>query len=418
MNAVIETTTQVVTVGALALNAWHHVGWPIVMKAVTRMLPASQIKTPSANGPVPHITLVIPAYNEAEHVAAKLRNLATLDYPSDSLSILLACDGCTDDTVAIARATLAEPDCVRLNASVLDYKINRGKVAVLNQTIFEVRNGIVALTDVSAMLPRNALRRAAAHFDDPQLGAVGGTYRLSREGSRGEAGYWGYQVAIKRGEAALGAPLGLHGAFYAFRREAWAPLPADTINDDFILPLEIFRRGWRVAYDENIVVLEAEVSDNDLDKRRRRRIAAGNAQQIGRLAWLLNPRYRGVALAFGSGKVLRVLAPFLFAASLVGSITLAAGSPPFAMLAAMQLAGLAGALIGAIGGAAAPRVLALFRYAVSGHIASATGVMRYCTQRTSGPWARATGGQTAAGTPKQVHQTADLSDLFAGARSA
>lgn len=49
---------------------------------------------------------------------------------------------------------------------------------------------------------------------------------------------------MKRGEAALGAPLGLHGAFYAIRRSAWAALPPDTINDDFILPLEIFGRGW------------------------------------------------------------------------------------------------------------------------------------------------------------------------------
>lgn len=358
------------------------------MKLARKVLPAAAPVAPLAAADLPDITVVMPAYNEAAHIAAKLRNLAAIDYPADRLHVIVACDGCTDDTVAIARATLAEAGCAHLDGTVVDHTRNRGKVAVLNGTIAMVKTEVVVLTDVSAMLPADAMLRAAAHFADPKLGAVGGTYKLNKPGSVGEAGYWSYQIAVKQGEAALGCPLGLHGAFYAFRRAAWAALPGDTINDDFIMPLEIFGRGWRVAYDASIVAYEDEMTTPAQETNRRRRIASGNAQQVVRLAWLLNPKFAGVALAFASGKALRVAAPFLIALGLVGSIGLAAVSGTFALLAAMQIAGLLGAAVGGVFGDNAPRGLALARYAVAGHIASAAGVVRYATGACRQPWRR------------------------------
>ena len=64
---------------------------------------------------------------------------------------------------------------------------------MLNEAIGALPPGIVALSDISAMLPPGALGRAAAHFADPRLGPVGGTYLLERAGSAGEAKYWQYR---------------------------------------------------------------------------------------------------------------------------------------------------------------------------------------------------------------------------------
>jgi cellulose synthase/poly-beta-1,6-N-acetylglucosamine synthase-like glycosyltransferase len=408
MNGVARAVIEGVTLGALGLNAWHHVGWPLAMRLARRGGRGPSVPPVPADAALPDMVVVMPAYNEADHIAAKLRNLAALDYPMDRLRVVIACDGCRDATVSVATETLAEPECARLRVTVIDHGVNRGKVAVLNETIASVAGPIVVLTDVSAMLSTDALRRAAAHFEDPGLGAVGGTYRLIKPGSAGEAGYWRYQVAVKRGEAAMGAPLGLHGAFYALRRAAWAPLPPDTINDDFILPMEILGRGWRVAYDESIVAWEAEVADLGLDQRRRRRIAAGNAQQLFRLLWLLHPRFGGVALAFASGKALRVLAPFLFAVSLLGALVLAPGSMLFAGLAALQILALIAAAAGAMVGEAGPRPLTLARYVAAGHLASAIGVIRYVTRRDRAPWRSA--GAAGSLHPGALHHGSASSD--------
>lgn len=377
----------IVTLGATALVGWHHLGWPLLLRAAARRPAASP--TPLAEDALPGIVLVMPAFNEATQVAAKLRNLAALDYPADRLRVILACDGCTDATAAIARATLAEPGCARLRAEVRELLPNRGKVAVLNATIAGLAEPMVALTDVSAMLPADALRRAAAHFADPGLGAVGGTYLLEAPGAAGEAGYWAYQRRVKQGEAALGAPLGMHGAFWAFRRAAFEALPADTINDDFILPVGMLLRGWRLAYDTGIGVREAEASDRATEARRRRRIAAGNAQQLIRLWPLLHPRHGGVALAFASGKALRVVMPPLILLAVLGALALAPGSGFFAVLAAGEALGIGAALAGLALGRRAPRILAFCGYALAGHVASGIGVVRHLLSPAQGPWRRA-----------------------------
>ncbi len=384
----MDTTLAAVTLGASALVAHHHIAWPLLLRAAARRA-APPSPPPLPEQALPRIALVMPAYNEAAVVAEKLRNLAALDYPRGKLRVILACDGCTDDTVARARAALAEPVCAGLEVERRDLRPNRGKVAVLNATIATLREEVVVLTDVSAMLPADALRRAAAHFADPALGAVGGTYMLDAPGSDGEAKYWAFQRAVKRGEAALGAPLGMHGAFWAFRRRAFAPLPADTINDDFCLPMGMALRGWKLAYDTRIEVREAERSDPAMEARRRRRIAAGNAQQLLRLPPLLHPRHRGIALAFASGKALRVLMPLLLLVALCGAQLRAPASGCFALLAGIGTLSLVAGLAGIALGARAPRPLAVAGYVLAGHVASGIGVARYLAGRDRRPWRRA-----------------------------
>ncbi len=384
MNTLLATTT----LAATALAGWHHVGWPLLLRAASRRAPPAA-PAPLADAALPEIAVVMPAYNEARHIAAKLRNLAALDYPADRLLVVLAADGCTDATLEIARATLAEPGCAHLRAELRDLQPNRGKVATLNATIASIVQPLVALTDVSAMLPPDALRRAAAHFVQPRLGAVGGTYRLAARGAAGESTYWAYQRAVKRGEAALGAPLGMHGAFWAFRRAAWQPLPADTINDDFVLPMGMLLRGWKLAYDATIEVAEAEASDRAVESRRRKRIAAGNAQQLWRLAALLHPRHGGVALAFASGKALRVVMPALLLLAWGGALALAPESIWFALLAIGEALGICAALAGLALGGRAPKLLAVCGYALAGHAVCGVGVVRHLLKPARGPWQRA-----------------------------
>lgn len=107
------------------------------------------------------------------------------------------------------------------------------------------------------------------------------------------------------------------------RRRLAAPLPPDTINDDFVLPMEIVARGYRALYRPDAMATELECADAATDRRRRRRIGAGNLQQAIRLRRLLHPRYGWTAFVFASGKVLRPGMPFAMLAALCGSAVLA-----------------------------------------------------------------------------------------------
>src|SRR6202041_83917 len=100
-----------------------------------------------------------------------------------------------------------------------------------------IDTGLICLTDASALLSQTAMQIAAADFADPKIGVIAATYRFANDGTAGEAAYWRYQNAVKLGESALGGVIGAHGACYFFRAALFEPLPPDTINDDFILPM-------------------------------------------------------------------------------------------------------------------------------------------------------------------------------------
>ena len=53
-----------------------------------------------------------------------------------------------------------------------------------------------------------------------------------------ESLYWKYESALKYYEGKHGCVLGANGGHYAVRRILFAPLPSDTIVDDFVVPPE------------------------------------------------------------------------------------------------------------------------------------------------------------------------------------
>ena len=374
------------TLGAIALLVYHHAGYPLILRRAGRRPLAVPPGIPDEA--LPRITVVVPASNEAAVIADKIDNLRSLDYPPDRLGVIVACDGCGDATAGVARASAALAPA--LDADIRDFPDNRGKVAVLNDVLGGPLGDLVCLTDASALLNADSLRIAAAHFADPRVGVVAATYRFAQTGTEGEATYWRYQTEVKRREAALGALIGCHGAGYFFRAGLFRPLADDTINDDFILPMSIAAEGYRGIYEPRIVATELEVASLAQDQRRRRRIAAGNMQQMIRLGRLLHPRHGALAFAFASGKALRALSPYLMILALAGSLWLALrGSALFSALAALQILFYATPLPKLLRpGRRWPKPVELIHYLVAGHWAALVGGTRYLLGLEAGRWER------------------------------
>ena len=378
MFTILITTSVLLSV---LLIVYHHAIYPMILYWIGRRHGDTETPEPPPeqdDSDLPAITLIIPAYNEQDYIADKIRNIGAMDYPPGRLTVRLVCDGCTDLTAEVAMQTAHEPECRHLDFDIIGFAENRGKVAVLNDTVQQSAADIVALTDVSALVSIDALRILAQRFADPQVGVVSSNYQLLNPGSPGEAVYWRYQRQLKQKESALGGLLGAHGAFYAFRRKLFQAFEPDTINDDFILPMRIIAQGYRGVYAPDVNALELECAGDELDIRRRRRIAAGNLQQLLRLRELLRPRYRGVAFAFASGKALRVLMPWLMLIALLGSLYLAPGSWFFALLTTTQLALYALAGLTHLQGAQdAGRLQKTLYYLVRGHLSSLVGSIAY-----------------------------------------
>jgi len=375
-----------ITIGCMLLILYHHIGYPLLLKYLTqsqtpkeRPLSASDANTMiDDDSALPSIALVIPAFNEQQYIADKIRNLAILDYPPNRLKVIIACDGCTDNTAAIARQTSQERSCRELDIEIIEYRRNSGKVAVINRVLPRLSAKIIAMSDVSALISIDALKHANRAFADKAVGLVTGHYLLANPGSDGEQSYWQYQSKLKQREAKLSSIIGAHGAFYLIRRQLLLPLPENTINDDFVIAMAVIEQGYRAIYVSSINAVELEQASNTLDLQRRKRIAAGNLQQLIRFRSLLSPKYRGVAFSFASGKALRVFMPLILIGAWLGCLLLAKGNLFFALTAVLQSCLYGSAIAYSLVKPRAPnKHLQTIYYIVAGYAANLVGCIEY-----------------------------------------
>ncbi len=378
------------------LIVYHHAAYPILLHWYAKRHPARQVeesrrcyKDEKQDCTLPTITILVPAFNEEQWIAEKVRNLASLDYPKKKLRVIIACDGCTDNTVEIAQMTIQEAMCSDIHFEIHDHIQNRGKVAVVNEEVTNINSDITALSDVSALISLDALLIAAAHFESDKVGVVNATYLLYPTGNEGENTYWQYQTAVKQWEASLGSSLGSHGAFYLFRTSLFEPMPLNTINDDFILPMQIVKQGYIAEYETQMVALELEESNLKTNFKHRLRISAGNMQQAIRLFSLFNPKFKGIAFAFFSGKGLRLLTPYLMIVCLACSVFLR-DYLLFEVLLWLQVIVYS---IGVLGYMLPEKLvnkpISLISYLVVGHYANFIGGLRYLLGLENSPWTRA-----------------------------
>jgi len=333
----------------------------------------------------PTLSILVAAHNEESCIRQKIENCLALDYPPDRLEVLVWCDGCDDRTFELARSVADE------RVTVLE-SARSGKAGVLSRLASRARGDVLLLTDANVLFERGAARALARHFQNPSVGAVVGRLRLYSRATAGyqESIYWKYETVIKYYEGKLGCVLGANGGIYAVRRLAFPPLRENTIIEDFVVPVRIALRGWRVPYEPEAVAFEELAPTVNDEFGRRARIGAGNWQSLALIPEILNPRTGFVHFAFVSHKLLRWLAPLWLAVALVISVPLAFEGDTLArLLLASQLAfyGLAVAgwlrLRGPLRGASS----ATF-YFVSMNVALAVGFWRFARGTQRAAWQR------------------------------
>lgn len=362
---------------AVAVPLYAYIGYPLALLALGLV-----IRRPAKKAPfLPTVSLLIPAHNEARVIERKIRNSFLLDYPINSMEIVIASDGSTDGTESIARE-LEDGRWLR----VLAFAENRGKMAVLNDAVPQLRGEIVVFSDASAMLASDSVRRLVENFADTSVGAVSGLYKVTRPDDAdigaSENLYWKYETFLKTQESRLSSTLGGHGQLHAIRKQLY-PFPAtETINDDYVIPVSVLARGFRAVYEPGAVVHEEAREMTGF--ARRIRIMTGNLQQLRNLPQLLRPLQPLPLFFFLSHKVLRLLAPFAMLAALAANLFLL-DSPVYQALLCSQIAFYLLATFG-LTGWLRPKPLTLPFYFCMVNAAAFFGLYHALTRRRSMAW--------------------------------
>ena len=255
----------------------------------------------------PEVTLFCTAYNERNYVEKKMDNSLSLEYPAHKLKHLWVTDGSDDGT----------PEILKKYAEVqVQHQDERaGKVAAMNRGMKFVNTPLVIFSDGNTLLGKESVRRIVNLFQDPIVGCVSGEKRvLQKEKDSAvatEGFYWKYESKLKQWDSELYSVVGAAGELFAIRTELFRPVENDTILDDFIISLEIAKRGYTVKYDPEAYAIETASADIKNELKRKVRIAAGGIQSIVRLKELLNIfRYGVLSFQYISHRVLRwTLAP-------------------------------------------------------------------------------------------------------------
>lgn len=290
----------------MAIVVYTYVGYGIVLyllvfvkRLATKAKPLADI----TDDRLPEVTLMVCAYNEEDIIAEKMDNTRRLDYPSDRLHLVWVTDGSNDNTNVLLSAF---PE-----VKVIYSPERRGKAAALKHGIKEIDTEIVMMTDANTMLNPKAVREVARLMQDPKVGCVSGEKKVmarsdSDEAAQGEGLYWKYESTLKRLDSELYSAMGAAGELCVIRRQLMTDIPDDTLLDDFIISMEIVKKGYKIAYTSNAYAMEYGSADLHEESKRKRRIAAGGLQSCWRLRSLMNPlRHPVVAFQFVSHRVLR-----------------------------------------------------------------------------------------------------------------
>jgi len=215
------------------------------------------------------VSVLVPAFNEADTIAATVRTLATSEHPS--FEIVVIDDESTDDTAAIVESLGFD------NVRVVRVP-SGGKASALNAGIAMAHHDLIVMIDADTIVDRDALHKVVQPFADPSVGAVAGNVKVGNR--RRLLGRWQHIEYVigfnldRRLYDRLGCIPTIPGALGAFRRAALddvGGLSRETLAEDTDLTMAMLRDGWRVVYQEAAVArTEAPTTLRDLSRQRYR----------------------------------------------------------------------------------------------------------------------------------------------------
>lgn len=228
----------------------------------------------------PPVTLVIPCYNEAAIIPAKIRNSIELDYPAHLLTIIFITDGSTDHTAEVMKNYPS--------IKWLHEQKRAGKTAAENRVMKLVTTPVVVFSDANAMLNKEALQKMVRHFANEQVGCVSGEKRITGvteadASTAGEGIYWRYESFLKKLDSELYSVVGAAGELVAFRTSLYTALPDDTLSDDFMQSMMIASAGKIIVYEPGAYAIETASLNIQEELKRKIRISAGGWQSMSRL---------------------------------------------------------------------------------------------------------------------------------------
>jgi biofilm PGA synthesis N-glycosyltransferase PgaC len=223
------------------------------------------------------VTVLVPAYNEAETLADTLLSLLTQSVAPQEILVIDDCS--TDDTAGVAE---------RLGVRVIRPDRNTGsKAGAQTFALRHVRTALVMAIDADTTLASDAIERLLPAFSDAEVVAACGSVLPRRVQSIWERGrYIEYLFAFtfyKRVQEAWGAPLIASGCFSMYRTSALRAVggwSTRTLAEDMDLTWTFYQYEWKVRFLPEAVSYPIEPHDFHFLGKQLKRWSHGFVQNV------------------------------------------------------------------------------------------------------------------------------------------
>lgn len=233
------------------------------------------------NGRLPDITVMVAAFNEAEHICETVASILDSDYPG-SVNVIVADDGSRDRTACCAEEMQrSEVTVLRLGHS--------GKAGALDSALEACRTPLCATVDGDTRLVPLSLQALVRRHVAEEATATAGSVLSGNPGvnllTRVQA--WDYYLgiaAVKRGQNYFGSTLVAQGSFSCYETDAvklaggWPRLS----GEDIVLTWALIREGGTIAYEPSALAFTHTPTTMRAFWRQRSRWARGMAQGLNR----------------------------------------------------------------------------------------------------------------------------------------
>ncbi len=215
-----------------------------------------------ASGPLPKVTIIVPAYNEGAMVEKALHSAVASDYPADRLEIICIDDGSKDDTwVYIDRAQKRFPHLIK----AVRFPKNQGKKEGLYAGFSQGQGDFFITIDSDSVISPDTVKQVIAPMmQDSRVGAVAGNVKVYNRFRSIMARMLAVRFVLafdflRASQSVFGFVTCTPGALSAYRRSAIMPILEDwrsqtfmgapaTIGEDRALTNYVVRHGFYSVY--------------------------------------------------------------------------------------------------------------------------------------------------------------------------
>lgn len=199
----------------------------------------------------PKISIIVPAYNEANTIRRVLESLLQLDYPKDQFEVIMIDDGSTDDTYKIAQEFFQVRSFTKKNG---------GKGSAVNLGIEKAQEEFIVILDADSFVSKNALKTMIGYFENSQVMAVTPTLKVYNP-----KGFWQriqyieylFSVFFRKIFSFLGSVYVTPGPFSIYRKsffDQYGGFEEDNLTEDLEIALRIQSAGYEIQNSINAEV--------------------------------------------------------------------------------------------------------------------------------------------------------------------